>query len=170
MGISPARSSSGAAPRGAETLLIRLGSPQPVALTSRDCRLCSWKGLGDACPHLGRFRALYRHVLAPESQAEECATSGSYSCLDSVSCGMDAGARVLLRALAAALVEQRCCWCWLSWAGALGISVIPHPWLGAAVSPQLRPWHRRAVPAGAGTPALLRAHARPGGCELPKGF
>lgn len=73
-----------------------------------------------------------------------------------------------------ALVEQRCCWCWSScagaWAGTPVTSVILHPWLGAPVCPQLRPWQSRAVPAGAEAPGLLRAHARPGGCDLPKGF
>lgn len=43
---------------------------------------------GSCLPTSGLVQS-HRHVLAAESQAKECATSGSFSCLDMISCGMD---------------------------------------------------------------------------------
>lgn len=90
--------------------------------------------------------------------------------------GWMAGMHVVVRALAGCVLEQRCCWCWSSCASGWLSRDLGHPSLGAAVrawplvSVQLQPWQSAAVPASAEAPGLLRAHAHPGGCKLPKGF
>lgn len=91
LGVSPAQSCScrGCSPRREDRLKRCLfaraaGSPWlvpgllPVLVEEA----------GSCLPTSGLVQS-HRHVLAPESQAQECATSGRFSCLDVLSCGMD---------------------------------------------------------------------------------
>lgn len=75
---------------------------------------------GSCLPASGLVQS-HRHVLAPESQAKECATSGSFSCLDMISCGIDGwcvcGSEALAGCTGGAevlLVLVIVCWC-LGW-------------------------------------------------------